>query len=138
MWAVTSQKNGASAMGLQRVLGLGSYDTAWTWLHKLLGPGLCSVDIDPPTSGAAGRGHATFSGLSDWRLLSTALLPTKGCPGHINERRDVFAALSGIDQLANPRHGVGAHNLLFFRSRAPVRFTPRNRNPAVWSSAMAR
>jgi transposase-like protein len=35
MWAVTSQKNGASAIGLQRVLGLGSYETAWTWLHKL-------------------------------------------------------------------------------------------------------
>lgn len=35
MWAVTSQKNGASAIGIQRVLGLGSYDTAWTWLHKL-------------------------------------------------------------------------------------------------------
>jgi hypothetical protein len=35
MWAVTSQKNGASAIGLQRVLGLGSYDTAWTWMHKL-------------------------------------------------------------------------------------------------------
>jgi len=35
MWFVTSQKNGASALGLQRVLGLGSYETAWTWLHKL-------------------------------------------------------------------------------------------------------
>ena len=35
MWSVTSQKNGASALGLQRVLGLGSYETAWTWLHKL-------------------------------------------------------------------------------------------------------
>jgi transposase-like protein len=35
MWYVTSQKNGTSAMGLQRVLGLGSYLTAWTWLHKL-------------------------------------------------------------------------------------------------------
>lgn len=35
MWWVTSQKNGASALGLQRVLGLGSYKTAWTWLHKL-------------------------------------------------------------------------------------------------------
>jgi transposase-like protein len=35
MWAITSQKNGASAIGLQRVLGLGSYQTAWTWLHKL-------------------------------------------------------------------------------------------------------
>jgi transposase-like protein len=35
MWWVTSQKNGASALGLQRALGLGSYQTAWTWLHKL-------------------------------------------------------------------------------------------------------
>ncbi len=35
VWWVTSQKNGASAMGLQRVLGLQSYKTAWTWLHKL-------------------------------------------------------------------------------------------------------
>src|SRR6267143_4520373 len=35
MWYVTSQKNGASALGLQRVLGLSSYETAWTWLHKL-------------------------------------------------------------------------------------------------------
>jgi ribosomal protein L37AE/L43A len=35
MWHVTSQKNGASALGLQRVLGLGSYKTAWALLHKL-------------------------------------------------------------------------------------------------------
>ena len=35
VWYVVSQKNGASAIGLQRVLGLGSYATAWTWLHKL-------------------------------------------------------------------------------------------------------
>ena len=35
MWYVTSQKNGASALGLQRVLGLRSYQTAWAWLHKL-------------------------------------------------------------------------------------------------------
>jgi len=35
MWWVTSQKTGASAMGLQQVLGLGSYQTAWSWLHKL-------------------------------------------------------------------------------------------------------
>ena len=35
MWWVTTQKNGASALGLQRILGLGGYKTAWTWLHKL-------------------------------------------------------------------------------------------------------
>lgn len=35
IWYVVSQKQGVSALGLQRVLGLGSYRTAWTWLHKL-------------------------------------------------------------------------------------------------------
>jgi transposase-like protein len=35
MWHVTSQKNGVSALGVQRVLGLRSYQTAWAWLHRL-------------------------------------------------------------------------------------------------------
>jgi transposase-like protein len=35
MWSVTSHKTGASALALQKVLGFGSYATAWTWLHKL-------------------------------------------------------------------------------------------------------
>lgn len=35
VWYITSQKNGVSALGLQRVLGLGSYETAWTMLHRL-------------------------------------------------------------------------------------------------------
>lgn len=68
MWYVTSQKNGASALGIQRVLGLGSYQTAWTWLHKLrramVRPGreplsgLVEVDetyLGPPEEGRHGR-----------------------------------------------------------------------------------
>jgi len=35
MWHITNQKYGANALGLQRVLGLGSYHTAWRWLHKM-------------------------------------------------------------------------------------------------------
>lgn len=35
MWHICIQKNGASALGLQRALGLGSYRTAWLCLHKL-------------------------------------------------------------------------------------------------------
>lgn len=34
-WYVTNQKHGVSALGLQRVLGVGSYQTAWTMLHRL-------------------------------------------------------------------------------------------------------
>lgn len=35
IWWVVSQKNGASALGLKRVFGFGSYQTAWAHLHKL-------------------------------------------------------------------------------------------------------
>jgi len=33
-WYITNQKQGVSSLGLQRVLGLGSYETAWTMLHR--------------------------------------------------------------------------------------------------------
>ena len=33
-WYITNQKSGVSALGLQRALALGSYKTAWAWLHK--------------------------------------------------------------------------------------------------------
>ena len=68
IWWVTSQKTGASALGVQRVLGLGSYETAWSWLHKLrramVRPGrdrLCeAVEVDetylgPKEEGLRGR-----------------------------------------------------------------------------------
>ena len=35
IWWVTSQKSGASAKSVQRILELGSYQTAWAWMHKL-------------------------------------------------------------------------------------------------------
>src|SRR3954454_15494032 len=35
IYLVTSSKGGIAATELQRQLGLGSYQTAWTWLHKL-------------------------------------------------------------------------------------------------------
>jgi len=62
MWFITSQKNGVSALGLQRVLGIGSYRTAWTWLHKLrramVRPGrLCGeVEVDETYIGAPEEG----------------------------------------------------------------------------------
>lgn len=71
MWYVTNQKSGASALGVQRVLGLGSYRTAWNWLHKLRRAmvrqdrdrlaGVVEVDesfIGGPEAGKRGRGAA--------------------------------------------------------------------------------
>jgi transposase-like protein len=35
MWSIVCQKQGVSALGLQAMLGVGSYHTTWSWLHKL-------------------------------------------------------------------------------------------------------
>lgn len=35
IWWATNQKTGINAMGLQRLVGLPSYQTAWTMMHKL-------------------------------------------------------------------------------------------------------
>lgn len=35
IWHITSQKYGTNALGLQRILGFGSYRTSWVLLHKL-------------------------------------------------------------------------------------------------------
>jgi len=35
IWYVIGQKNGVSALGLQNILGLARYETAWMWLHRL-------------------------------------------------------------------------------------------------------
>ena len=35
MWYVVCQKQGVSALALQQILGVGSYETTWSWLHKL-------------------------------------------------------------------------------------------------------
>ena len=64
VWHVTSQKTGASAVSLQQELGLGSYLTAWTWLHKLrramVRPGRDRlqgrVEVDETIVGAEGKG----------------------------------------------------------------------------------
>jgi len=71
IWYITNQKSGASALGIQRVLGLGSYRTAWNWMHKLRRAmarsgrdrlsGIVEVDetfVGGPRPGKRGRGAA--------------------------------------------------------------------------------
>lgn len=69
MWYIVNQKNGVSALGLKKVLGAQTYETTWTWLHKLrtamVRPGrdrlhgLVEVDetlVGGPKPGKRGRG----------------------------------------------------------------------------------
>ena len=94
IWWVTSQKTGASALGLQRVLGLGSYQTAWTWLHKLrramVRPGrdrlIGRVEVDESylgglEEGRRGRGQLTKA------LLAVAAEEDGPRTGRIRMRR---------------------------------------------------
>ena len=65
IFEITVRRNGISAKDLQRMLGFGSYKTAWSWLHKLrasmvrsdsepLGP---FVEIDETLVGGKGGPH---------------------------------------------------------------------------------
>ncbi len=76
IWALITQKYGANALRLQRVLGLGSYVTAWAWLHKLrramVRPGrdrlVDPVDVGESYLGALGaRSHG-------WHTITKAIL----------------------------------------------------------------
>ncbi len=71
IWHIVSQKQGVSARGLQRILGLKRYETTWTMLHKLriamVRPGrdplvgpvqVDEIYIGGPRPGKRGRGAA--------------------------------------------------------------------------------
>jgi transposase-like protein len=71
IYLVTSSKGGISAMELKRQMGFGSYQTAWSWLHKIRkamvrperSPLASRVEADEsyvggPRSGKPGRGAA--------------------------------------------------------------------------------
>jgi transposase-like protein len=94
MWFVTSQKTGASAMNLQQELGLGSYETAWTWLHKLrramVRPGRDrlsgSVDVDEAYWGSEEEGMIGRQTEAK-ALIAVAVESTGGKIGRIRMKR---------------------------------------------------
>jgi transposase-like protein len=94
MWLVTSQKTGASAMNLQQELGLGSYGTAWTWLHKLRRAMVRperdrlsgSVDVDEAYWGSEEEGMIGRQ-TEDKALIAIAVESTGGKMGRVRMRR---------------------------------------------------
>ena len=50
VFEIASRKNGISAKELQRIMGFGSYKTAWSWLHKIRGS-LMRPDAKPLDQG---------------------------------------------------------------------------------------
>lgn len=90
IWYVTEQKNGVSALGLQRALGLGSYHTAWAWLHKLrcamVRPGRDRlsgiVEVDEAFYGGVKKGKRG-RGADGKALIFVATEDNDGVPGRI-------------------------------------------------------
>jgi len=78
---VTSQKYGASALGVKRALGLGSYQTAWSWLHKLrramVRPGRNllhgSIEVDETYVGGTKKGGKRGRGAEGKEIVVIAL-----------------------------------------------------------------
>ncbi len=95
IWWVTSQKTGASALGLQRVLGLGSYQTAWTWLHKvrraMVRPGrdrlAGRIEVDEAYLGGPGEGAHGRKRTSKKILLVVAAQEDGAGIGRVRMRR---------------------------------------------------
>jgi len=94
VWHVTSQKNGVSAISLQNELGLGSYSTAWTWLHNLrramVRPGRDrlsgAVEVDETYWGSEEEGMIGRQTESK-ALIAVAVECTDGKTGRIRMRR---------------------------------------------------
>ena len=91
IWYVTSLKTGASALGLQRVLGIGSYKTAWTWLHKLrramVRPSRDRlsgrVEVDETYFGAPEKGKKRGRGTENKVLAALAVETSENVVGRI-------------------------------------------------------
>jgi hypothetical protein len=86
-WYVTNQKLGVSALGLQRALGLGSYETAWAVLHKLrramVRPGrerlAGALEVDETYVGAATRSSSGRGSGKAIVAIAVEALPRGAC-----------------------------------------------------------
>lgn len=111
IWWMTNQKHRLSALGLQRLLGLGSYRTAWLWLQKLrrpmVRPGLDQlegpVEVAETYVGAikTGRGRRHLGGKA---LVAIAVQIDRKGIGRIRLRR--IPAVSAIPLVAFVKHAV--------------------------------
>jgi transposase-like protein len=118
VWYVVNQKQGVSALGLQRVLGLGSYETAWTWLHKLrramVRPGrellTGTVEVDETLIGGVKPGKRGRSAVGK-ALVVIAVERHDGGPGRVRMRRILGASSEVLTEfvLDNVARGAEVH-----------------------------
>jgi len=111
MWWMTNQKHGLSALGLQRLLGLGRDRTAWSWLQKLrramVRPGRDrlggQVEVDETYGGGVEAGGGRRHRGSKALVAIAAQIDGKGI-GRIRLRRIPAASASPL--VAFVKHAV--------------------------------
>ncbi len=90
VWYATNQKHGVSALGLQRVLGVSSYQTAWAMLHRLrramVRPGRerlrGRVEVDETYVGGPGRGRGRDDQMRRWSNNTAKVIVAIGVEVH--------------------------------------------------------
>lgn len=116
IWYVCATKNGVSAASLQQILGFGSYETAWAWMHKLrramvrpdreLLTG--TVELDESMVGGRTKGKAAAASHKVPVMIAVEM-PAGGGLGRI---RLEHATAKNTDQLVSFAHRVlapGSH-----------------------------
>lgn len=97
MFRAVGETNGISALGLQRQLGIGSYETCWAMLHKLR-----LAMVDP--------GRDKLSGVVEVDETFIGGLRRDGRPGRSRGGADdtkVLVAVA-VERFTNPRRGIPA------------------------------
>ena len=116
IWLVTTQKSGVSAVGLQRALGLGSYETAWTCLHTLrramVRPGRerlrAAVEVDEVYVGGVEPGGGKRH-LGETKALVAAAVEVQGAGiGRIRLRRIASASAQSLEAFVQEAVEPGA------------------------------
>ena len=117
-WYITNQKNGVSALGLQHALGLGSYQTAWSMLHRLRRAMVIPdrerlsgvVEVDETYIGGRDEGKTRAPQADSKKsivIVAVELLQPKGF-GRIRLRRIANASKSSVVPFVNQTIEPGA------------------------------
>jgi len=139
-WLLTTQKSGFSAKALERTLGLGSYQTAWTMLHKfrlaMVRPGRDrlrgDVEVDETFVGGAeeeehGRGRKTTTK----QIVVIAVEFTPGEPSYGRIRMETVpdftrdSLLGFIERSVEPGSTVHSDGLNSYRTLEQRGYTHR-------------
>jgi transposase-like protein len=116
-WYLTGTKHGVSALGLQRLLGLGSYETAWSLLHKLrramVRPGrerlTGEVEVDETAIGPSRPGKLGRGTFADKAIVAIAVeLRPRGACGRIRLARISDCSAASLTDFASAAVASGA------------------------------